>query len=223
MPPIRAAPRAAAHPTSRPSRPPRRRPARTASRGQRRLGVALLGLLVASFAALLFVLYQLFAGAGPAPATARAGPALPANARRFNTLAEFEKARLSSGTPFAITLSEAELNQRLSAELAKQPNLPFRNVTARVLDDHVDFNGLAKAAGVELSSTVAIRFFAQSGKIGYEITSINFGPVPVPGIARQAIQDNVEQQLSSQKLTDQWVIDDIQTRVGAVTIVGHPK
>ena len=223
MPPIRAVPRAAAHPPPRVSRQPARRPARTATRGQRRLGVALLGLLAASFAALLFVLYELFAGAGPAPPTTRAAPAIPANARRFNTLAELEKTKLAPGTPFAITLSEAELNQRLSAELAKQPNLPFRNVTARVLVDHVDFSGLAKAAGVEVSSTVAIRFFAQSGKIGYEITSINFGPVPVPGIARQAIQDNVDQQLSSQKLTDQWVVDDIQTHVGAVTIVGHPR
>src|SRR5581483_6649527 len=98
-------------------------------------------------------------------------------------------------------------------ELAKQPNLPFRNVTAKVLDDRVDFNGLVKAAGLELGSTVGIRFFAQNGKIGYEITTINFGPVPVPGIARQAVQDNIDQQLSSQKLTDQWVIDDIQMHV----------
>jgi hypothetical protein len=171
----------------------------------------------------MYLLYQLFAAAPAAPATPRASIAIPANARRFGSLADFEKAKLTPGIPFVITLTEAEINQRITAELAKQPNLPFHNVTAKVLDDDVDFTGLARAAGVELSSNVSIRFFAQNGRIGYDITSISFGPVPVPGIARQAIADNVDQQLSTQKFTEQWTLDDVQARVGVVTIVGHPR
>ena len=223
MPPIRAAPRAPARPVAQATRLGGRRSASSATRGQRRIGVAMLGLLAASFAALLFVLYQIFVGGGSSPAAAtRAAPTIPANARRFNSLADFEKGGKPSG-PFAITLTETEINQRMNAELAKQPNLPFRNVVGKVLDDRVDFTGLVKAAGVEMSSTVSMRFFPQNGKLGYEITSINFGPVPVPGIAKQAIQDNVDQQLGTQKFLDQWALDDVQTRTGAMTLVGHAK
>jgi len=225
MPPIRTAPRAAARPAPRAARGPVRRRRSTATRSQRRIGLAMVGLLAASFAALMYVLYQLFAGGGGPAATAAPRPPIniPANARRFNSLADFEKAKLTPGIPFAITLTEAEVNQRIAAELAKQPDLPFHDVHAALLDDDVDFTGQARAAGVDLGATVSIRFFAQNGRIGYNITSINFGPVPVPGIARQAIADNVDQQLSTQKFTDQWVLDDMQTRVGTITLVGHPK
>jgi hypothetical protein len=236
MPPIRATGRPGPRPRPTGQRPrtppaaarPAPRPRRVVSRAeqrQRRIALALAGLLAASLVAILFILYQVFlATSSPPTLPLPREPSIPSNARRFASLSEFERSRLVPGIPFAVTITEPELNARLQTELAKQGDaLPFRDVRATVLDDRIDFNGQVRAAGAELPSTVSIRFFARGGGLGYELQSISFGPIPVPGIARQAVTDAIDRQLASQKLSDQWLLDDVQARVGAVTLVGHPK
>jgi hypothetical protein len=181
------------------------------------------GVMLLSLAAIVFVLYEIFlADRAPSAAEARPPVNIPANARRFGSLADLERAgRLS--TPFALTLTEAEINTRVQAELAKQPNLPFRDVRAKVVDDRIDFTGQADVSGVGVGTTVGIHFFPKNGTLGYEIQSISFGPVPVPGIARQTLQDQIDKQLAGQNMTTAWVIDEIDQRPGLVTIVGHAK
>lgn len=181
------------------------------------------GVMLLSLGAIIFVLYEIFLS-DRTPAAAEARPALniPANARRFNSWADLDRAgRLT--TPFALMLTEAEINARLQTELAKQPNLPFRDVRAKVVDDAIDFNGQANVSGVSIGTTVTIHFLARNGTLGYEIRSINFGPVPVPGIARQTLQDQIDKQLAGQNMTAAWALDDVDQRPGLVTIVGHPK
>jgi hypothetical protein len=188
------------------------------------MAAGLVGLLAVSMSAILFVMYQLIAG-DSAPATARVRKpfAIPANAVQYGSLADFERAVLRPGMVFALTIPEAEMNQRLGAALAKQPDAPFHDVTGRLLDEHADFTGGVRAAGLDLTPTVTIEFAADAGQLRYDITGISFGPIPVPSIARQAISDTVQRQLEQQKLTEKYFIDDIQVRPGFVTIVGRVK
>ncbi|HEY3110297.1 MAG TPA: hypothetical protein VGL23_16170 [Chloroflexota bacterium] len=237
MPPIRSQrppPRGPRRPASRPV--PSARAARpggraasagvAAARASRRKALAfgLTGLLFVSLSAILFVLYSIIAGDAEPAETRRAHPfAIPPGAVQFRSLADFEKAPLRPGVPFALTIAEAELNQRIAARVAKQPDLPFHDVTARLLDEEAEFSGGVRAAGLELTPTVTMTFLAENGALRYEISAISFGPVPVPGVARQAISDTVARQLDQQKLTDKYIIDDLQIRPGFVTIVGRLK
>jgi hypothetical protein len=70
---------------------------------------------------------------------------------------------------------------------------------------------------------VTMRFWADRGSLLYDITNISFGPLPVPSVARDAIGDTVRRQLDSQKMLDKYLIDDVQVRPGAVTLVGRLK
>jgi hypothetical protein len=235
MPPIRSqrpTPRGAGRQPARPrqaGRPAVRGAAQagaTAADEARRKAMAagLVGLLVTSMGAILFVLYQtILADAGPA-ASARARPfVIPPGTTTFGSLADFEKATLRPGMPFALTISEPELNQRISAAIAKQPDLPFHDVNGRLLDEQAEFTGGVRAAGLDLTPTVTMAFVAEGGALRYDITAISFGPIPVPGIARQAISDTVQRQLEQQRLTEKYTIDDLQIRPGFVTILGKVK
>jgi hypothetical protein len=188
------------------------------------MALGLLGLLFSSLGAILFVLYSIIAGDAEPPASARARTfSIPAGALQFGSLADFEKAQLRPGLPFALTIAEPELNQRLAAAIAKQPDLPFHDVTARLLDERAEFDGGVRAAGLDLNPTVTMTFWAEGGALRHEITAISFGPIPVPGVARQAISDTVSRQLEQQRLTERYSIDDLQLRPGFVTIVGRLK
>jgi hypothetical protein len=198
----------------------------SAARESRRKALAfgLVGLLFASLGAILFVLYSIIAGDGGPAETRRTRPfAIPSGALQFGSLADFEKALLRPGVPFALTISEAELNQRIGALVARQPDLPFHDVSARLLDEEAEFSGGVRAAGLELTPTVTMTFYAENGALRYDISAISFGPVPVPGVARQAISDTVSRQLEQQKLTDKYIIEDMQIRAGFLTIVGRRK
>jgi hypothetical protein len=206
--------------------PRRRRPVRPRQRG---LALGMLGLFLLSLAAILFVLYQLVLAEGVASATAalRARPTpipTPLNAQRFNSLAEFDRAQHSPpGAPFVIVISEAELNGRIASSLQKQPNLPFRDVAATIHDDRVDFTGSVRAAGLGIASAVGLKPRAVSSRLGYELLSIDFGPVPVPDVARQAISDTIDRELEKARLTEGFALDAVQAREGAVTLVGRFK
>ena len=56
-----------------------------------------------------------------------------------------------------------------------------RLLVARLADGQALFDGKVKAGGVELAPTITMRFWADRGTLQYEITNINFGPLPVPG------------------------------------------
>ena len=182
------------------------------------------GVMLLSLAAIIFVLYEVFlADRGSGAVTAARPPVnIPANARRFSSLDDlFRAGRLT--TPFALMLTEPELNARVQTELAKQPNLPFRDLHAKIVDGRIDFDGQANVGGLTVATTVGIRFFADNGALGYEIQSINFGPVPVPAVARQTLTEQIDKQLAGQNMTAAWALDQVDQRPGVVTIVGHPK
>lgn len=236
MPPMRP-PRPRQRPGAGPPRPapdrgaaPSRAPARpvAANRSSAFLAAGLVALFILSFGAILFVMYRLFIADSSTASVPETAPAanlvLPPGARVFTSLSEFERGgSLPAGQPFALRISEAELNARIEAEMRKQSNLPIRNVTSTILDDKVRFNGLVRAAGVELNTTVDVRFKAEAGRLAYDILAINFGPVPVPGIARQAITDTIDRQIGQQKLTEPYILDSIQLRPGEVAVVGRPR
>jgi hypothetical protein len=195
---------------------------------RRRTAYLMLGGFVVSFGVLLYVLWQLILGAGAGRGIADAPTApptpipIPPNAVRFGSLGDFERApKGAPGSPFVITISEAELNARVSEAVAKQPDLPFRDVTVKVRDDRVDFDGRVRAAGLEIPSTVGLKPTAVSTRLGYELTAIELGPVPVPGIARSAISDTIDRELDKARLTDGFALDAIQARQGVVTLVGR--
>jgi hypothetical protein len=224
MPPLRSATRAPA----RAARRPVRRPVPVNAPGRRRTAYVMLGAFVVSFAVLLYVLWQLILGGGGARSVAEAPTvpptplAIPPNAARFNSLAEMDRApKGPPGGPFVLTITEAELNARVSEAVAKQPDLPFRNVSARVRDDRVDFSGQVRAAGLEIPSSVGLRPTAVNTRLGYELLAIDLGPVPVPGVARSAISDTIDRELDRARLTDAFVLEAIQARQGAVTLVGR--
>ena len=149
---------------------------------------------------------------------------IPSGAREFNSLMDFEKAgRLPAGQLFALTLSEAELNGRLNDAVNQQPELPFKEPKLRILDDKVEIDTRAKVASVSLNPTVEMTFFPQNGRLGYEITRISFGPLPVPGAARSAIADAIERSLSGSKLTEAWNLQNVQMRTGSVIILARMK
>ena len=233
MPPIRSQrpppPRGPRRPPGRPgaaARPAGRAAAPAAAPESRRKAMAfgLVGLLFASLSAILFVLYSIITGGEEPAAPARARPfTIPPGAVQFGSLADLEKASLRPGVPFALTIAEPELNQRIGAAIARQPDLPFHDVTARLLDERAEFTGGVRAGGLDLTPSVTMTFAAENGGLRHEITAINFGPVPVPGIARQAISDTVSRQVEQQKLTERYIIDDLQIRPGFVTIVGRLK
>jgi hypothetical protein len=188
----------------------------------------MLGGFLLSFGLLLFVLYQLIlggGGAGVAGGARLAGPtpiAVPANARRFGSLAELDRAGPGpAGSAFALTITEAELNARIDAALRQQPELPFRRVTAAIGDDRIDFEGTVRTSGLDVASAVGLRPFALGGRIGYEIRSIDVGPVPLPGFAGQAISDTIDRELERARLTEAFALEAIQARRGAVTLVGR--
>ncbi|HEV8634203.1 MAG TPA: hypothetical protein VG370_08195 [Chloroflexota bacterium] len=236
MPPVRSvrpssrAGTAGHRPTAAPRRPaaaagaPHRRRRQDQPR-QRLLALGMLGLFLLSFAAILFVLYRLILAEGGAPSARSASPTpipIPPNAARFGSLAEFERAqRGRPGSAFVIVITEPELNGRIAAAIQKQPNLPFRNVTAKIRDDRVDFEGLARAAGLEISAAVGLRPRAVNTRLGYELLSVDLGPVPVPGVARRAISDSIDRELERARLTDGFALDAVQAREGAVTLVGR--
>jgi hypothetical protein len=186
------------------------------------MAFGMVGLLFVSLSAILFVLYSIIAGEEAPAAPARA-LTIPPDAVRFGSLADFEKAQLRPGVPFALAIAEPELNQRIAAEIKRQPDLPFHDVGARLLDEQAEFTGGVRAAGLDLTPTVTMTFAAENGALRFEIAAISFGPIPVPGIARQAISDTVSRQLEQQKLTEKYFIDDLQIRPGFVTVVGRVK
>lgn len=205
----------------RAGRPPGGASGRSSSAG---LATALLIVFLGSCGAILFVLYQLLLAVAEQPVETQSVAQIAADARRIDSLAAFEGiGRLPAGQRFALTISEAEINQRIAAELAKHASSPFRDVTAKVLGGRVDFSGKLRAVGLDLNATVGMRFAAQSGRVGYEILSISFGPVPVPGVATQAVSDAIDRQLSEQSFTEQWFIEAIHSQPGAVTVVGRAK
>lgn len=223
MPPIRA--------PARPGAPAARRPVRrvvvTADMAsRRRTAYVMLAGFVASFVVLLYVLWQLILGTAANRGTAPTAPptpiAIPPNAARFNSLAEFERApKGPPGSPFVITITEAELNARVSEGVAKQPELPFRNVTARILDERVEFRGQVRAAGLELPATVGLRPSAANSRLAYELTAIDLGPVGVPGVARGAISDTIDRELEKVKFFEGFALDAVQARQGTATLVGR--
>jgi hypothetical protein len=225
MPPLRSATRA---PAAAARRPVRRAHAPNVP-GRRRTAYFMLGAFVVSFAVLLYVLWQLIVGGSgargaDAPTVPPTPLAIPPNAARFGSLAELDRApKGAPGGPFVLTITEAELNARVSEAVAKQPDLPFRNVGARVRDDRVDFTGQVRAAGLEIPSTVGLKPTAVNTRLGYELVAIDLGPVPVPGIARSAISDTINRELDNARLTDAFLLDAIQARQGVITLVGRFK
>lgn len=186
------------------------------------IAAGLVGLLGVSLSAIAFVLYQLIAS--DAASTGRAKPfVIPANAILFNSLSDFEKGLLKSGDVFALTIAEAEVNTRLTTAIAGKADLPFRDVLGKLVVEQADFTGSVRVAGLDLRPTVSIIFYAQGGLLRYEISGINFGPVPVPSAARQTISDSIQKQLDTQKLTEKFFIDDVQIRPGFVTLIGRMK
>ena len=223
MPPLRSPARAAA-PGAR--RPVRRAPAAEMGDRRRTAYMMLFGFVI-SFVVLMYALWQRIMGSGAgrtsdAPDVPPTPIAIPPNAARFNSLAEFERApKGPPGGPFVIVVSEAELNARVSDAVTKQPDLPFRNVTARVRNDRIDFSGGVRAVGLEIPSTVGLKPTAANTRLGYELLGIDFGPVPVPGVARGAISDTINRELDNARLTEGFALDAIQARQGTVTLVGR--
>jgi hypothetical protein len=62
---------------------------------------------------------------------------------------------------------------------------------------------------------------AVPGRLGYELPSIDLGPVPVSLVARQAISDTIDRELNKARLTEGFALEAIQAREGAVTLVGR--
>ena len=224
MPPVRGA-RRPARPPTRPTAPAAgsRRVGASPSRGLKTLAFGVVGLFIVALAAIVYVMWQIAAGGSGATARASAPLVIPPNAQRFASYLDFERTAPKAGTQFAVSLTEAELNARLGQALARQPDLPFKDVKATVLDDRIDFTGKTRAVGLDLSAVVGLALFADNGRLAYDIQSIDFGPVPVPGPARGAIQESIDRQLAGQRLTEGFIVDGIQARRGAVTIVGRMR
>lgn len=240
MPPLRSRPPGPRRGAGGPARgrpPPRPGAARAAADGvqtvtltaasdanRKAMAAGLVGLLFISLGAILFVMFQLIMGDPQVPVPVARKPfVIPASALQFGTLADFERANLRSGQLFAISISEPELNARLADIITKQPDLPFRGVTAKVLTDSADFNGSVRAAGLELSPTINMSFRAEGGRLRHSIDSIHFGPIPVPGFARSAVSDTVDRQLDGQQVSDKYTIEDIQLNPGVVNLVGRMR
>ena len=242
MPPLRSrppGPRRGGRPPAQAPRPAARAPAprpvggqrphvataSAAADGQRKaMAAGMVGLLFLSLGAILFVMYQVFLGGGADPPVARTRPfAIPAGALQFTSLADFERAQLRSGQLFAVTIPEAELNTRIAEAIVKQPDLPFRDVKATLLEERADFNGTVQAAGLSLSPTIGMTFRAENGLIRHSIESIYVGPLPVPGFASSAVSDTVARQLEQQKMTEKFTVEDVQIRTGLVMFYGRWK
>jgi hypothetical protein len=198
------------------------------------LAIAMAAAFGVGVVVLLFLLFQLLLGGSEsgsveltAPTQGRApapGITIPPNARTFNSLAELERGgRPPAGQPFALLLSENELNDRLRTELAKRPESIFRNMTAKVVDDRVEFTGTVRAAGMELNTTFGVKLAAVNGRLTHEIASVNFGPIPVPAVARQAIGDAIDREIQSQKLFDSMQFDQLAIRNGQIQMVARTR
>ncbi|TAK22071.1 MAG: hypothetical protein EPO26_12360 [Chloroflexota bacterium] len=188
------------------------------------MAIGLSVLFFGGLAIIFYALWQMIAGDRTPPSTRPAEQlAIPAGAVQFSSIDEFAaSAKSKPGSPFVLVIREADLAAKVKAELSKRSDLPFKDVTIKVEDNAIVLaGGMTVAAGISAPATVRIRPTAAAGRLTYDIPSIDLGPLPVPGVAKDMIADNIDRQLTAARIGDLMFVDGVQTRAGAITLVGR--
>lgn len=97
-------------------------------------------------------------------------------------------APLPTPGPKQVVMSEAEVNERIAAELEKHSDrVPLRQVRVRLRPDgKVDVRGIAEVAGGERDISATLRLQAQEGMAGVIVESLTAGGIPLPaGLANE--------------------------------------
>ena len=159
-----------------------------------------------------------------APASRPVEPvAIPPGAVQLGSLAELEAAHLRRDTVFALTVTEAELNQRIAAGLARRPGLPVERASARLAEGEAELGGVLRYRGLELAPRVALRLTADAGQLRPEISRLEIGGTALPDLVTRALSDVVRGQVDQRGLTDRYEIHALAVRPGVLTIVARAR
>jgi hypothetical protein len=84
--------------------------------------------------------------------------------------------------PASFTLTDPEMTARVNEAIARgEVQLPVSDVRVNTVPGQVNISGQAKAAVVSLPFTMTAAPRVSNGKAQLQVTSIDFGGVPVPG------------------------------------------
>jgi len=126
-----------------------------------------------------------------------------------------------------LTITEADLNQRLSQRLVGQPlgatplgTATLQRITTQLANGHLTANGDADVASTSIPVLLTASGSVENGKAVVSVDDLRAAGVPLPPSARQSVQQRLQAQLDdlvSQKLQR---VTSITIANGALTLRG---
>lgn len=113
------------------------------------------------------------------------------------TLLEYIRSGQHSGETWEVTLTDLEAEQTITWYLHQYPQIPFAYPRVRITPTYISGEGDATIAGLRVHVGGKARVTLANGLPVVEILELS---LPVPGPIRQAIQDEIQNQLRRAEL-----------------------
>ena len=136
------------------------------------------------------------------------------------------QAQISQGhpsEPYTLTLSSDELTSLAGHYLAASPEVPFTQVQVSIDGDKVVVTGVTKGLPLTLPVRVSARVGAKDGVPWAQIEDVSLGKVPVPGVLRDQILEEVNHYLDVSRYPLPMSVDSLELGTASVTISGQKK
>jgi len=131
-----------------------------------------------------------------------------------------------NSTPFAITLTEGQLNAIIQQELGQQTSETIRDLQLRLQNGQIQLTGTVSQNGLNLPLNLAIAAGTNGqGGITFHIVSASAGPLPLPQSMRDQIETLFNQNLQPvvNQLTNNMYIESITIGDGIMNINGRTQ
>lgn len=129
----------------------------------------------------------------------------------------------AQGRAVQIRYQEEALNHELTALLNSYPDLPYRNVQAKLQRDQVVMTGDVTLLGIEVNTEVQGKVVAQSCLPLVEIQGISIAGVVAPGFFKDQIKELIGESLSWYPADYPLCLEQIVLEDGRVTIYGSRR
>jgi uncharacterized protein YpmS len=131
-----------------------------------------------------------------------------------------------NSTPFAIALTEGQLNAIIQQELGQQTGETIRDLQLRLQNGQIHLTGAVTQNGLNLPLNLAIEAGTNGqGGITFHVVSASAGPLPLPQSMRDQIEALLNQNLQPviNQLSNNMYIESITISDGVMNVTGHTQ
>jgi hypothetical protein len=145
----------------------------------------------------------------------------PRLARELSQLRDRVEAGTHHGESFALTFTDAEVEEALVWYAGRHSTAPFPEARVSITPEGIELSGEARLGGLRAAIRGRADVYVQDGIPLVSITELKMGQAELPDFLRFELEDQLNRQLALREDVLPLIFDEIDLDLGRLTVRGR--